>query len=151
MIARFLAAALFLLLPLWAASSAWAAPSCDAPHSALQPRAAADLPDAAAAFAGTWQGQWPASAHGHVVAVCARLTIQVLSPTSATVEQCTGAVRAARIKAECKRFAAQIDGNNMSFSDLQGTVYNFTMADVGGMKAEATSAAHRAVTVFTKP
>jgi hypothetical protein len=149
MTARALAAALLPLL-LWATPAAWAAP-CAAQRPALQPGAAADLPQAAAAFGGAWQGQWPAAAHGHVVPVCARLNVQVLSPTSATVEQCTGRVPAARRKAECKRFAAQIDGNNMSFSDLQGTVYNFTVADVGGMKAEATSAAHRAVTVFTKP
>lgn len=146
--ARAIAVALLTLL-LAAAPSAWAA-SCDAPRPALQPGAAADLPEAAAAFSGAWQGQWPTTLHGHVVGICARLNVQVLSPTSATAEQCTGAMPAARRKAECKHFAAQIDGNSMSFSDLQGTVFAFTMADVGGMKAEATSAAHRAVTVFTK-
>lgn len=143
-------AAVLLPLLLAAVPSAWAAP-CDAPRPALQPGAAADLPEAAAAFAGAWHGQWPASVRGHVVPICARLNVLVVSPTSATVEQCTGAVAAARRKSECKRFAAQIDGNSMTFSDLQGTVYNFTVADVGGMKAEATSASHRAVTVFTKP
>jgi hypothetical protein len=148
MTARALAAVL-LLLALWAAPSAWAAP-CEAPRPALRPGTVADLPEAATAFAGAWQGQWPAAVRGRVVPVCARLNVMVLSPTAATIEQCTGAVPAARRKAACKRFAAQIDGNDMSFSDLQGTVYKFTVADVGGMKAEATSAAHRAVTVFTK-
>jgi hypothetical protein len=38
----------------------------------------------------------------------------------------------------------------MTFTDAQGTVYTFTMADVGGMEAEAVNAQHRSGTVFTK-
>ena len=143
MTARALAAVL-LLLPLWAAPSAWAAP-CEAPRPALRPGTVADLPEAAAAFGGAWQGQWPAAAHGQVVPVCARLNVLVLSPTTATVEQCTGAVPAARRKAECKRFAAQIDGNDMSFSDLQGTVYKFT--DGGCRRHEGRGHQRRAPSV----
>ena len=142
---------LALLVPLLLiASGAWAA-GCDAPAPTVHPAASDTATAMARSFAGTWQGQWAVAVKDHAAPICARLYILVLGPTNATVEQCTGSNKDAHRRAECKQFAAEIDGNEMSFSDLQGTIYKLTMADVGGMKAEATSAEHRSVTVFVKP
>ncbi len=136
-----------LLLPV--ANSAWAA-DCDAPAATVRPGTAAGVSGSAPAFAGTWQGQWPVAAKGHVEPICARLYVQVISPTTATVEQCTGSNAAARRRPECKRYTAEVSTNVMTFTDTEGTVYTFTMADVGGMEGEAVNAAHRSGTVFTK-
>ena len=142
--------ALVSMLLLLGAVGAHAA-GCDAPSPHIRPGTTmADLPEAAANFAGTWQGQWPIAVKDHIVPICARLYISVNGPQTATIEQCTGSARTARRKAECRQFAGEINGNFMTFSDLQGTVYSLTIADVGGMKAEATSAQHRSVTVFQK-
>jgi len=143
---RFAAAPIFLLL---AAQGAWAA-GCDAPAATIRPGTAAGVSGAAAAFAGTWQGQWPVAVSGHVAPICARVYVAVGSATAAAVEQCTGSNRAARRRPECKRYAAEVNGNMMTFTDAEGTVYTFTMADVGGMEAEAVNARHRSGTVFTK-
>ncbi|MGH6980299.1 MAG: hypothetical protein ACREFC_03750 [Stellaceae bacterium] len=142
---------LALLIPLLlVAGGAWAA-GCDAPAPTVHPAASDTATQAAKAFAGAWQGQWAVAVKDHAVPICARLYVLVLGPTNATVEQCTGSNKDARRRAECKQFAAQIEGNVMTFSDLQGTIYTLTMADVGGIKAEATTAEHRSVTVFVKP
>jgi hypothetical protein len=138
-------------LLLYAGAARAAEAGCDAPPPTVHPAASDAAPESARAFGGTWQGQWPVAVRDHVMPICARLYVLVLGAQTATVEQCTGSNRAARRKPECKQFAAQIDDNAMTFSDLQGTIYTFTMADVGGMKGEAVSAAHRSVTVFTKP
>jgi hypothetical protein len=145
---RLLVALVPLLLYAGAAGAAGAA--CDAPPPTVHPAASDTAPESAKAFGGTWQGQWPVAVRDRVMPICARLYVLVLGAQTATVEQCTGSNRAAGRKSECKQFAAQIDGNAMTFTDLQGTAYAFTMADVGGMKGEAVSAKHRAVTVFTK-
>lgn len=137
-----------LALPLFAAAAN--AAGCDAPVSTLKPGTMAGAPDETDAFAGIWQGQWPVAVHDHVMPICARLYVQIIATAAATVEQCTGSNREARRRPECKQYAAQIDGNVMTFTDLQGTVYTFTMADVGGMKGEAVTAEHRSVTVFVK-
>jgi hypothetical protein len=131
--------------------SAARAAGCDAPKPSVHPAASAAAGESAKAFAGTWNGEWPVAVKDHVVPICARLYVQVLGSDTATVEQCTGSSRDGRRRAECKQFVAQIDGNEMTFSDLQGTIYKLTMADVGGIKAEATDAQHRSLTVFTKP
>jgi hypothetical protein len=144
---RLLAALALLLL---GAGSAMAA-GCDAPVATVHPGAAADVTPSSAAFAGIWQGQWAVAVHDHAQPICARLYVSVIASATATVEQCTGSNRDAKRRPECKQFAAEIDGNVMTFSDLQGTVYTFTMADVGGMKGEAISAQHRSITVFVKP
>ncbi|HEY7991915.1 MAG TPA: hypothetical protein VID77_11045 [Stellaceae bacterium] len=142
---------LTLLVPLLLLAGGARAAGCDAPAPTVRPAASDTATPTAKAFAGTWQGQWAVAVKDHAVPICARLYVLVLGPTNATVEQCTGSNKDARRRAECKQFAAQIDGNEMSFSDLQGTIYKLTMADVGGIKAEATSAEHRSVTVFVKP
>jgi hypothetical protein len=143
--AQILAPILLLLV----ADAAWAA-GCDAPPATVKPGAAAGLSGSATAFAGTWQGQWPVAVKDHVEPICARLYVQIVSGTTATVEQCTGSNGAARRRPECKRYAAEVNTNVMTFTDAQGTVYTFTMADVGGMEAEAVNAQHRSGTVFTK-
>lgn len=147
--ARHLIAALVLLV--LGAGGALAAESCDAPKPNLRPGAAADVAPSAASFAGTWQGQWAVAVRDHAQPICARLYVSVMGAATVTVEQCTGSNKDAKRRPECKQFAAEIDGNVMTFSDLQGTVYTFTMADVGGMKGEAISAEHRSITVFVKP
>jgi hypothetical protein len=149
---RFVAIVVQILAPillLLVANSAWAA-ECDAPAATVRPGTAAGVSGSATAFAGTWQGQWPVAAKGHVEPICARLYVQVISPAAATVEQCTGSNAAARRHPECKRYTAEVSRNVMTFTDTQGTVYTFTVADVGGMEAEAVNAAHRSGTVFTK-
>jgi hypothetical protein len=137
------------LLLLLVADGAWAA-GCDAPAATVTPGSAVGLSGSATAFGGTWQGQWPVAVKDHVEPICARLYVQIISATAATVEQCTGSNRAARRQPECKRYAAEVNSNVMTFTDAQGTVYTFTMADVGGMEAEAVNAQHRSGTVFTK-
>lgn len=142
--------ALIALLPLilWC-GVAWGQ-SCDTPAPGISPGSAEGVGGAPASFGGTWQGQWPIAVKGHIEPICAKLYIQVASDQIATVEQCTGSNSETRRKAECKRYSAQISDNVMTFTDPQGTVYTFTMADVGGMKGEATSAQHRSVTLFTR-
>jgi hypothetical protein len=147
---RFVAAqTLAPILLLLVANGAWAA-ECDAPPATVRPGTAAGVSGSAAAFAGTWQGQWPVAVRDHVEPICARLYVQIISPATATVEQCTGSNPAARRHPECKRYTAEVNSNVMTFTDTQGTVYTFTMADVGGMEAEAVNAQHRSGTVFTK-
>lgn len=141
---------LLALIPLLLCAGIASAQSCDAPKGSVNPGAADGIVGSAASFAGTWQGQWPIAVHGHVVPVCAKLSIFVASSQAATVDQCIGSNSEGRLKAVCKQFSAQIDDNVMTFTDSDGTVYTFTMADVGGMKGEAISAKHRSVTVFTR-
>jgi hypothetical protein len=147
---RFVAAQILapiLLLPV--ANGAWA-DGCDAPPATIRPGTAVGLSGSPSAFAGTWQGQWPVVVNGHVEPICARLYVQISSANTATVEQCTGSNPGALRHPECKRYTADVNGNVMTFTDSQGTVYTFTMADVGGMEAEAVDAEHRSGTVFTK-
>ena len=143
--AQFLAPILLLLI----AGGASAA-DCDAPPATVRPGSAAGLSGSATAFAGTWQGQWPVAVKDHVEPICARLYVQISSATTATVEHCTGSNPGARLRPECKRYAAEVNSNVMTFTDAKGTVFTFTMADVGGMEAEAVNAEHRSGTVFTK-
>ena len=136
---------------LLAASHSVAAADCDAPKSNLQiVPPPAGVPKSAAAFSGRWQGDWPIVSKKQVLTQCARLYVAVTSAASVSVEQCTGSVKAANLKPECKYFVAQIDGDTMTFTDLNGGIYTFTMADVGGMLAEATTADHKSSTQFTK-
>ncbi len=137
-----------ILLVLWCGGAC--AQSCDAPAPGIGPGSAEGVVGAAGAFGGTWQGQWPIAVRGQVVPICVRLYVQVASDQLATVEQCTGSNSETARKPECKRYSAQISDTVMTFTDPQGTVYTFTIADVGGMKGEATSAAHRSVTLFTR-
>jgi len=143
---RFVATPILLAL---FAHVAWAA-GCDAPPATLKPGTAAGLSGPAARFGGTWQGQWPVAVSGHIEPICARVYVLISSATTATVEQCTGSNRGARRRPQCKRYAAAVNGNVMTFTDAEGTVFTFAMADVGGMEAEAVSARHRSGTVFTK-
>jgi hypothetical protein len=147
---RFFAAQILAPILLLLVANGAAAADCDAPPATIKPGTAAGQSGAAATFAGTWQGQWPIAVNGHVEPICARLYVQIVSAANATVEQCTGSNPGARRHAECKRYAAEVHGNVMTFTDAQGTVYTFTMADVGGMEAEAINAEHRSGTVFTK-
>ncbi len=142
--------ALIALLPLvvWC-GAAWGQ-TCDAPGPGIGPGSAEGIVGAAGAFGGTWLGRWPVAVKGHVEPICAKLYVQVASDQIATVEQCTGSNSETHRKAECKRYSAQISDNVMTFTDPQGTVYTFTIADVGGMKGEATTAQHRSVTLFTR-
>jgi hypothetical protein len=146
---RFFATQMLAPILLFLAANAAAAADCDAPPATIKPGIAAGQSDLAARFAGTWQGQWPIAVNGHVEPICARLYIQIAA-ANATVEQCTGSNPGAGRHAECKRYTAEVNGNVMTFTDAQGTVYTFTMADVGGMEAEAVNAEHRSGTVFTK-
>ena len=145
MIIRGLAATAFLLLFAGAARAA----GCDAPPATIHPGAAPSLPKSAAAFGGSWEGQWPVVVKNQVLPLCARLYVAVTAGRAATVEQCTGSGEGARFKPECKIFTAQIDGNEMTFTYLEGTVFTFTLADVGGMLGTAVSTDHRSSTRFT--
>jgi len=136
-----------------ALSLAWAdaaAAACDAPQASLTIASAPSLPQSAAAFAGVWRGSWPVAVRGHVVSQCARLNIAVTGAQEAGVEQCTGSVAAAKRKPACKKYAARINGNELSFTDLDGSAYSFTLADVGGMLGKRVNAAHRSVTNFSR-
>jgi hypothetical protein len=147
---RFFAAQILAPILLFLVANAAAAAGCDAPPATITPGIATGQSGEAAKFAGSWQGQWPIAVNGHVEPICARLYIQIVSAANATVEQCMGSNPGARRPAECKRYAAELNGNVMTFTDTQGTVYTFTMADVGGMEGEAVNAEHRSGTVFTK-
>jgi hypothetical protein len=145
MLNRGLVALAFLLLYAGAACAA----GCDAPSPTIHPVAAPSLPKSAAAFAGSWQGQWPVVVRDQILPLCARLYVAVTASRAATIEQCTGSNQEARLRPECRVFAAQIDGNEMTFTYLEGTVFTFTLADVGGMLGKAVSADHRSATRFT--
>jgi len=145
----------FMILAAIASLSAGAASAraseCDAPVAKLQiATPAASLPKPAADFSGIWQGQWPVAAKQHLVPLCAKLYVSVTSAQTAMVEQCMGSEKEAKLKPLCKNYSAQIEGDTLSFTDLDGTVFSFTLADVGGILAQSVSAEHRSVTNFIK-
>jgi hypothetical protein len=130
--------------------SGHAAP-CDAPApaTALAPPSTS-IPKSATAFAGAWQGAWPVVEHHRVAPLCARLYVAVDNATAASVEQCTGSLKAAHLAPRCKKYQAQILDGAMSFTDADGEVYTFTAADVGGILGEVVSADHKSMTQFIK-
>lgn len=147
MIHRFLTVLVFIA----AASAPALAAECDAPKSNLQiVPPPASVPKNAAAFSGVWQGDWPIIAKKQVVPRCARLYVMVASPSSVSVEQCAGSVAGTNLKPECKYFVAQIDGDTMTYTEPNGSVVTYTMADIGGMLAESVTADHKSSTQFQR-
>lgn len=142
----------FALVLLGVGAATASAQTCDAPPSKLKIVPPPDsVPKAAAAFSGVWRGDWPIAAKKQVVPLCARLSVMVASPQAVSVEQCTGSQPAAKLKPQCRYYVAQIDGDTMTFTDPDGSVFTFEMKDVGGMLAETVSAEHKSSTQFTKP
>jgi hypothetical protein len=124
--------------------------ACDSPATDLQTASPGMAAGGAVGFAGVWQGDWPILVHGHTQALCAKLSVSVIGPRSATVAHCTGSVKEAGLKPQCAKYDAAINGNELSFTDRGGNHVTFTLEDVGGMLAESENGAHKSSTQFAK-